>query len=90
MKRIELENKVSISLVKTPCTAMSVVKAVDERNGPENHNPLNEVECGDQFAGTLASWNVMSPLEDYFCDSPKGILSFNPNTAIIHFKGFFT
>lgn len=69
---------------------LSVVKGIDERYNGTNHNPWNEIECGDHYARALASWGVMLALEDYDYNGPEGNLSFAPRLKPEKFGGFFT
>ncbi|MCL3781043.1 hypothetical protein EMN47_11705 [Prolixibacteraceae bacterium JC049] len=69
---------------------LSIVKGIHERYRPEKHNPWNEIECGDHYARALASWGILTALEDYFYNGPKGIMTFAPKLNQKDFNGFFT
>ena len=38
--------------------AMTIIKAMRERHNGANRNPWNEVECGNHYARSLASWSL--------------------------------
>jgi len=69
---------------------LSIVKGIDERYNGTNHNPWNEIECGDHYARALASWGVLLALENYNYNGPEGKLSFAPRLNPQHFQSFFT
>jgi len=69
---------------------LSIVRSVHERYKPENHNPWNEIECGDHYARAMASWGVLIALEEYFYDGNRGLLSYAPKIQSENFNGFFT
>ncbi len=58
--------------------------------GPDKHNPWNEIECGDHYARTLASWGVLVALENFYFSGPEKILGFAPKIQACHFEGFFS
>ena len=69
---------------------LAVTRAVHDRYNPSKHNPWNEIECGDHYARALASWGILTALEDYYYDGPKGVLGFSPRITPEDFVGFFT
>ena len=70
--------------------ALSIVKAIHSRYDGVKHNPWNEVECGDHYARAMASWGVLSAVQDYWYDGPQGVISFAPRIKPDNYKGFFT
>ncbi len=70
--------------------ALSIVKSVDERYAPEKHNPWNEIECGDHYARSLASWGILLALQDFQYNGPGAALSFAPKINPENFQSFFT
>ena len=70
--------------------AMAMVKAVHSRYDGVKHNPWNEIECGDHYARAMASWGVLSAIQDYWYDGPQGVISFAPRIKPDNYKGFFT
>ncbi|TKG96326.1 hypothetical protein EYV94_03465 [Puteibacter caeruleilacunae] len=68
---------------------LSIVKGVHERYRPEKHNPWNEIECGDHYARAMASWGILTALEGFNYDGPKGKIEFAPRTNNDSYNGFF-
>lgn len=69
---------------------LAIVKAVDTRYDGKKHNPWNEVECGDHYARAMASYGVLTAVQDYWYDGPKGVMGFAPRLVKDAFCGFFT
>lgn len=69
---------------------LALVKAVHSRYDGVKHNPWNEVECGDHYARALASYGVLTAIQNYRYDGPAGVMGFAPKLAPDRFKGFFT
>ncbi|MGC4037066.1 MAG: GH116 family glycosyl hydrolase [Chitinophagaceae bacterium] len=69
---------------------LSLVRSVHNRYNGTNHNPWNEIECGDHYARAMASWGVMMALEDFYYNGPEGIVGFSPRIQADKFEGFFT
>jgi hypothetical protein len=69
---------------------LAILRAIHERYDGRKHNPWNEVECGDHYARSLASWGCLVAIEGYYCDGPGGEISFAPRLSPEDFKGFFT
>ncbi|MDR1201741.1 MAG: hypothetical protein LBL58_08965 [Tannerellaceae bacterium] len=69
---------------------LAIVKAIHSRYDGKKHNPWNEVECGDHYARAMASYGVLTAIQDYWYDGPKGIMGFAPKLTPEKFSGFFT
>jgi non-lysosomal glucosylceramidase len=69
---------------------LSICRAVHERYHPEKRNPYNEVECGDFYARSMASWGVLLALSGYTHHGPKGHLGFGPRVTPEDFRCAFT
>lgn len=69
---------------------LAMVKAIHSRYDGTKHNPWNEVECGDHYARAMASYGVLTAIQDYGYDGPQGVMGFSPKIGADHFKGFFT
>ncbi|MDR1161329.1 MAG: hypothetical protein LBK45_03225 [Tannerellaceae bacterium] len=69
---------------------LAIVKAIHSRYDGKKHNPWNEVECGDHYARAMASYGVLTAIQDYWYDGPKGIMGFAPKLMPDKFSGFFT
>jgi non-lysosomal glucosylceramidase len=57
---------------------LTVVGAVRDRHDGIRRNPWNEVECGNHYARSLASWGVLLALGGQHYDAHLGELSFAP------------
>lgn len=69
---------------------LAMVKAVHSRYDGTKHNPWNEVECGDHYARAMASYGVLTAIQDYWYDGPNGVMGFSPKIGADRFRGFFT
>jgi len=69
---------------------LALVRAVHERYDGTDHNPWNEVECGDHYARALASWGCLIGLSGYVYDGPAGLIGFAPRMQADDFGAFFT
>jgi uncharacterized protein (DUF608 family) len=72
----------------TECLAMC--RAVEDRYHPSKRNPFNEIECGDHYARSLASWGVLTALSGFEYHGPRGHLGFAPRLSAENFKAVFT
>lgn len=61
--------------------AFRVVAAVRERYDGDKRNPWNEMECGSNYARSLASYALLPALSGFTCDVGKGLLGFAPHRA---------
>ena len=57
---------------------LAVAKAVHDRYHPSRRNPWNEVECGDHYARSMASYGVFLAACGFEHDGPSGHLGFAP------------
>jgi len=69
---------------------LAVTRAVHDRYHPSRRNPFNEVECGDHYARSMASYGVFLAACGYEYDGPKAALAFAPRLTPEHFKAAFT
>ncbi|MBQ7901964.1 MAG: hypothetical protein IJ365_08400, partial [Clostridia bacterium] len=60
---------------------IKVVKAVRDRYDGEKRNPWNEIECGSNYARSMASYALIPILSGFEFDMPKGHIGFNPYTT---------
>jgi len=69
---------------------LAVTRAVHDRYHPSRRNPWNEVECGDHYARSMASYGVFLAASGYEYHGPNGHLGFAPRVRPEQFKAAFT
>lgn len=69
---------------------LAITRAVHDRYHPARRNPFNEIECGDHYARSMASYGVFLAACGYACDGPRARLAFAPRLTPEHFKAAFT
>ena len=69
---------------------LAITRAVHDRYHPGRRNPWNEVECGDHYARSMASYGVFLAACGFSCHGPQGHLGFAPRLAPDNFKAAFT
>ena len=57
---------------------LAVTRAIHDRYQASQRNPWNEVECGDHYARSMASYAVFLAACGYEYHGPKGYLAFAP------------
>ena len=57
---------------------MAVVTAIRDRYRGYNRNPFNEIECGNNYARSMASFALLPIFSGFSFDMPKNELGFNP------------
>jgi uncharacterized protein (DUF608 family) len=57
---------------------LKIIKAVQDRHDGIKRNPWNEVECGNHYARSMASWAVLLAMSGFHCDLGKSEMSFAP------------
>jgi non-lysosomal glucosylceramidase len=70
--------------------ALAICRGVHERYHPSRHNPWNEIECGDHYARSMASWGVLIGLSGFEYHGPKGHIGFAPRITPERFLSAFT
>jgi uncharacterized protein (DUF608 family) len=68
---------------------VSIVEATRDRHDGFRRNPWNEVECGNHYARSMASWAVYLALSGMRVDLVEGTLSFSPMVNADRFSGFW-
>ncbi len=58
--------------------AIKVVKAIRDRYDGEKRNPWNEIECGSNYARSMASFALMPIFGGFEFDMPRHYMGFNP------------
>jgi non-lysosomal glucosylceramidase len=69
---------------------LAVTRALHDRYHASRRNPWNEVECGDHYARSMASFGVYLAACGYEYDGPRGHLGFAPKISPENFKCAFT
>jgi hypothetical protein len=69
---------------------LAVARAVHDRYHPSRRNPWNEVECGDHYARSMASYGVFLAACGCEYHGPKGRLGFDPRLSPEDFRAAFT
>ena len=69
---------------------LAVARAVHDRYSPDRRNPYNEVECGDHYARSMASYGVFLAACGFEYDGPQQHLGFAPRLTPERFKAAFT
>jgi hypothetical protein len=55
-----------------------VAKGVRDRYDGAKRNPWNEIECGSNYARSMASWGAMIVLSGFTYDATRGYIGFDP------------
>lgn len=69
---------------------LTIVRAVRDRHDGVRRNPFNEVEHGNHYARSLASYGVLTALCGYRFDLPHGTIGFAPRVQADDFRCFFS
>ena len=69
---------------------LAVTRAVHDRYHASRRNPWNEVECGDHYARSMASYGVYLAACGFEYDGPKAHIGFAPKLTPENFKCAFT
>lgn len=65
---------------------IKVVRAVRDRYQGFNRNPWNEMECGNNYVRSMASFALLPILSGFTFDLPKGIIGFDPKVNQNNFR----
>ena len=57
---------------------LEIVTAVRDRYRGYNRNPFNEIECGSNYARSMASFALLPLYSGFSFDLPDGVLGFDP------------
>jgi hypothetical protein len=69
---------------------LAITRAVHDRYHPSRRNPWNEIECGDHYARSMASYGVFLAACGYEYHGPKRCLAFAPRLSPENFRAAFT
>lgn len=66
-----------------------LVKAVRDRYDGERRNPWNEIECGSNYARSMASYALLNAFSGFSYNLAKGEIGFNPQKGLKSPMKFF-
>lgn len=69
---------------------LAITRMIHDRYHPLRRNPWNEVECGDHYARSMASYGVFLMAAGYEYHGPQGRLGFAPRLTPENFQCAFT
>ena len=69
---------------------LAIERALHDRYGAAKRNPYDEIECGDHYGRSMASYGVFLAACGYEYDGPRGHLGFAPKIHPEQFKSAFT
>lgn len=69
---------------------LRIVRAVRERHDGFKRSPWNEIECGNHYVRSMASWALVVAMTGADYDAPERSLSFAPVTGKAEFRSFFS
>ena len=69
---------------------LAVTRAVHDRYHASRRNPWNEIECGDHYVRSMASYGVFLAVCGFEYHGPQGRLAFAPRLTPENFQAAFT
>jgi non-lysosomal glucosylceramidase len=69
---------------------LALTRAIHDRYHPSKRNPYNEIECGDHYARSMASYGVFLAACGFEYHGPKGHFGFAPRISPDDFRAAFT
>jgi len=69
---------------------LRIVEGVRARHDGERRNPWSEVECGEHYARSMASWSLLHALSGFQWDARRGMLEFSPVWSPDRFRCFWS
>lgn len=69
---------------------IKTVRAVRDRYRGYNRNPWNEIECGSNYARSMASFALLPILSGFMFDLPNGRIGFNPVEKREYFRSLWS
>ena len=68
----------------------TIIRGLHDRYDPARRNPWNEIECGDHYGRSLASWSCLLAASGWSYDGPAGRIGFAPRVSPEDFRAFFS
>lgn len=68
---------------------LTVVRSIRDRYNGKNRNPWNEIECGSNYARSMASFALLPLLSGFSFDLPHGRIGFDPKVKRPNFRAFW-
>ena len=65
---------------------LTIAKSVRDRYNGSNRNPWNEIECGSNYARSMASFAMLPILSGFTFDLPRGTIGFDPKINKDNFR----
>lgn len=69
--------------------AIQIVTTLRNRYNGKNRNPFNEIECGNHYVRSMASFGLLVALSGYVFDLDQKVISFHPRIHEKQFRSFF-
>lgn len=69
---------------------LAITRAIHDRYAADRRNPYNEIECGDHYARSMASYGVFLAACGFEYHGPRGRIGFAPRVSPENFKAPFT
>ena len=69
---------------------LAVVKGVRSRYDGARRSPFNEVECGNHYARSMASWGLLNAVSGLHVDLPAGRVTIDPRVNADDFRCFYS
>ena len=70
--------------------AQEVVKSIRDRYDGEKRNPWNELECGSNYARSMASYGLLLAWSGFQFDLTSGMIGFTPNKNVKELNCFWS
>ena len=78
MTGFEYEFAALLSLYGMTEESKKIVRSVRNRYNGSNRNPFGEIECGSNYARSMASWSLIPVSSGFYFDIPRETIGFNP------------
>ncbi|MBE5766434.1 MAG: hypothetical protein E7335_04595 [Clostridiales bacterium] len=68
---------------------LDMIRSIRARHDGENRNPWNEMECGNNYARSMASYSILLALSGFEFDMTRGYIGFAPKINESDFRAFW-